>query len=105
MRKKSLSGIEAPTGSPTVSLRFSPSGSLVHLCLEPLRGLEREDSPGGDLDLATGLRVAALARGLAAESEVPEPDDLHVASLLESPDHAVEDRLDHRGGLPLGEAV
>src|SRR5438552_11982092 len=105
MRKKSLSGIDVLTGAPTLSLRSSPSGALVDLRLETLRRLEREDPPGRDLDLVARLRVAAFARGLPAEPEVPEPDDLHVAPLLEGADHGVEHRLDHRGRLPLGEAM
>jgi hypothetical protein len=55
---------------------------VVHLRLRSLRWLERQHTAGRDLDLVAGLRVASLARRLLP-AEVPEPDDLDVAPLLE----------------------
>src|SRR5262249_20605236 len=98
MRKKSLSGTGPATGS-------DPALLLVHVRLQALGGLEGQDAARGDLDLAPGLRVPPLAGGLLADAEVPEADDLHVVPLLEGLEHDVEDRLDDRGRLPLGEPV
>src|SRR5262245_50797224 len=73
--------------------------------LQPLGRLEGQDTARGDLDLVAGLRVAPLARGLFADAEVPEADDLHVVPLLEGVEHLVEHRLDHRRRLSLREAM
>src|SRR5215470_13719940 len=78
---------------------------VVDAELQPLARLEGQHLPGGDLDAVARLRVAAAPGRLAPDAEVTEPDDLHVFALLEAPEDDVEQRLHHRGGLPLGEPV
>src|SRR6266540_2766877 len=78
---------------------------LVDPDLQALARLEGEHLPGRDLDAVAGLRVAAAPRGFAADAKVAEPDDLDVLALLEASEDDVEQRLHHRGRLPLGQAV
>src|SRR4051812_9615177 len=52
------------------------SVAVVQGVLEHLRRPERQHAARGDLDLLAGLRVAAHARLLLADHEVPEPGKL-----------------------------
>src|SRR5439155_1187923 len=85
--------------------RRSLRGAGVDPLLQALAGLEGEHLARGDLDAVAGLRVATAPRGLAPDAEVAEADDLDVLALLEAAKDDVEDRLDHRGRLPLRQAV
>src|ERR1700675_4524440 len=76
---------------------------LVQRVLQDLRGPEREHAPGGDLDLLSGLRVAADARLLLAHDEVAEPGKLDLFAALQRVLQRVEDHLDDLRGFLLGE--
>src|SRR5262249_28553876 len=78
---------------------------LVDPLLEALARLERQHLACGDLDAVPRLGVASTPRSLPPDAEVAEAYDLHVLALLEAAEDDVEQRLDYRGGLPLGQAV
>src|SRR2546425_11234354 len=83
--------------------RKRASGALVQSVLQHLRRPEREDAAGGDLDLLSGLRVAADTGLLLAHHEVPEPGKLDLFAALQRVLQRVEHHLDDLGGLLLGE--
>src|SRR5437763_3667669 len=55
----------------------------VERVLQHLRGPERQHAAGADLDLGARLRVAADARLLLADDEVPESRELDLLGALE----------------------
>src|SRR5438067_2791960 len=79
------------------------SGALVQSVLQHLRGPERQDAAGGDLDLLSGLRVATDAGLLLTHHEVPEPGKLDLFAALQRVLQRVENHLDDLGGFLLGE--
>src|SRR3954470_6607903 len=88
---------------PVERLRGVRLGGVVEGVLQHLRRPERQHAARADLDLLAGLRIAADARLLLADDEVPEAGKLDLFAALERVLDGVEHHLDDLGGLLLGE--
>src|SRR5437899_8886051 len=75
----------------------------IQRVLQHLRRPEGQHAPRADLDLLPRLRVAADARLLLADDEVPEARELDLLALLQRVLEGVENHLDDLRGLFLGE--
>src|SRR3954465_174530 len=90
------------------------SSALARLCsgmvrgfdhgLQFLAGVERHDTPRGDGNLLTRLRVAAGPLGLFAKLEIPEAGELHAVANLQGDADLLEKAFDHVLRFPLVEA-
>src|SRR5205807_2237396 len=103
--KKGLSGIPDAAVTEPLANSYPRPHSAVERVLEDLARLERQHAPRADRDLLPGLRVAARARVLVTNDEVPEAGDLDLLSALERLLDGVENRLDDLGSFLLRESA
>src|SRR5215813_4348809 len=86
--------------------RFTPTGaaSAVDELAQSLSYLEERHPFLGDVDARSGLGIAALSRVAVADPEAPEAPKLDLVPLRQRVGDVVEDRIDDRFRLLLGQA-
>src|SRR5215510_12586683 len=86
--------------------RLTPLGrtSAVDELAQSLSYLEERDPLLGDVDARSGLGIAALSRVAVTDPEAPEASKLDLVALRQRVGDVVEDRVDDRFRLFLGQA-